>query len=197
LKFSAVSSIFSQKQLNIAFKIQRKSWCPPLDPQDKSIFIVLHQVAVVAAWSVEGNPHEVAIASVVARGTTMRKLNLGLMNFDELWLLHEELTRILAEKISVEKRKLEKRFAQLSHSAQVRENPTPLEERRAARPRRKYPKVLPKYFNPVAPLQTWSGRGKQPKWFTAALRSGHKLDDLRIPDPKKAAASRPRRDHRS
>ena len=120
----------------------------------------------------------------------MRKSDLESMGFDELWALHEELTKILADKISAEKRKLERRLAQLSRSEQIGNGAGPREEREAHRPRRKYPKVLPKYFNPLAPLETWSGRGKQPRWFAAALRSGHKPDDLRIPEPKKASASK-------
>jgi DNA-binding protein H-NS len=119
------------------------------------------------------------------------------MDFDELWLLHEELTKLLAEKISVEKQKLEKRLAQLSHGEQVGEAPSPPEEQGAVRPRRKYPKVLPKYFNPSAPIETWSGRGKQPRWLVAALRSGHKLEDLRIPAPREATGNRARRGQRS
>jgi DNA-binding protein H-NS len=31
-------------------------------------------------------------------------------------------------------------------------------------------KVAPKYRNPADPSQTWSGRGRQPRWFNAALR---------------------------
>lgn len=110
----------------------------------------------------------------------MRKLNLASMDFDELWDLHEELSKILAEKIRAEKCKLEERLVRLTHPDQIKKMAPPLEERGADRPRRKYPKVLPKYFNPVAPLETWSGRGKQPRWFAAALRSGHKPDDLQI-----------------
>ena len=125
----------------------------------------------------------------------MRKLDLAAMDFDELWLLHEELTKILAEKISAEKRKLEKRLAQLSR--QVDDAPGLPKQQKADRPRRKYPKVLPKYFNPSAPLETWSGRGKQPRWFIAALRSGQKPDDLLIPDTKKTAGNKGRRDQRS
>jgi DNA-binding protein H-NS len=108
------------------------------------------------------------------------------MDFDALWLLHEELTKILAEKISAEKHKLEKRLAQLNREGQIGEAPALPEQEKANRTRRKYPKVLPKYFNPSAPLETWSGRGKQPRWFVAALRSGHKLEDLRIPALKEA-----------
>jgi DNA-binding protein H-NS len=126
----------------------------------------------------------------------MRKLDLEDMDFDELWLMHEELTQILAEKISAEKRKLEKRLAQLNRKDQIREATAPLEQQKSDRPRRKYPKVLPKYFNPSAPLETWSGRGKQPLWFVAALRSGHRSEDLRIPALKEASGHRDRRGQR-
>jgi DNA-binding protein H-NS len=127
----------------------------------------------------------------------MRKPDLNAMDFDELWLLHEELTKILAEKISAEKHKLEKRLAQLSRGAQVGEVLSLPSEQRTDRPRRKYPKVLPKYFNPSAPMETWSGRGKQPRWVVAALRSGHKLEDFRIPASKAASGNRGPRDQRS
>jgi DNA-binding protein H-NS len=38
----------------------------------------------------------------------------------------------------------------------------------------------PKYRNPVDTSQTWSGRGKRPRWFSAALKSGKKEKDLLI-----------------
>jgi DNA-binding protein H-NS len=31
---------------------------------------------------------------------------------------------------------------------------------------------VPKYRNPADHAQTWSGRGRQPRWFEAALRKG-------------------------
>ena len=127
----------------------------------------------------------------------MPKLDLEGMDFDELWLLHEELTKILAEKISAEKRKLEKRLTQLSRTEPAAEAARRPRNKLADRPRRKYPKVLPKYFNPTAPTQTWSGRGKQPRWLVAALLSGHKLEDLRIPASKEASGAGDRQDQRS
>ena len=48
------------------------------------------------------------------------------------------------------------------------------------RARRPYPKVLPKYRNPKNRSETWAGRGKQPRWLTAQLRSGKKLGDFLI-----------------
>ena len=33
-------------------------------------------------------------------------------------------------------------------------------------------KAAPKYRDPADHSQTWSGRGRQPRWFKAALRNG-------------------------
>ena len=40
--------------------------------------------------------------------------------------------------------------------------------------------VAPKYRNPANPEQTWSGRGKRPRWFNDALKAGKKEKDLAI-----------------
>jgi DNA-binding protein H-NS len=103
----------------------------------------------------------------------MRRTDLEAMDFDELWLLHEQLTKILSEKITTEKLELERRLAQLNRVDDVEGAPTD-------RPRRKYPKVQPKYWNPSQPTQKWSGRGKQPRWLVAALSSGRKLEEFII-----------------
>ncbi|ETX13633.1 trans-acting regulatory protein hvrA [Roseivivax halodurans JCM 10272] len=38
----------------------------------------------------------------------------------------------------------------------------------------------PKYANPDNPSQTWSGRGRQPKWFIEAREAGKSAEDLEI-----------------
>jgi DNA-binding protein H-NS len=120
-----------------------------------------------------------------------KKIDFMAMDFDKLWLLHEELTKILAEKIAAEKFELEKRLTQLNRMGPLDEAGSSLfvPESKEAPARRKYPKVLPKYFNPAAPTQTWSGRGKQPRWLVSALRSGSELDDFLIAKAK--ASTRP------
>jgi len=45
---------------------------------------------------------------------------------------------------------------------------------------RKTGKVAPKYRNPADAAQTWSGRGKRPKWFVDALNKGKQEKDLLI-----------------
>jgi DNA-binding protein H-NS len=110
----------------------------------------------------------------------MRKKHLDAMSFDELWRLHEEIAKILAERILAEKRELEKRLAQLHRSEITGEKGSPSAAAIAGRPRRKYPRVLPKYRNPLSPSETWSGRGKTPRWLVSALKTGRKIDDFRI-----------------
>jgi DNA-binding protein H-NS len=46
--------------------------------------------------------------------------------------------------------------------------------------RKKRGKAKPKYRNPKNPGETWSGRGRQPRWFAAAVRSGKKESSLLI-----------------
>lgn len=45
---------------------------------------------------------------------------------------------------------------------------------------RKRRAAKPKYRNPGDAAQTWSGRGKRPRWFAAALAGGKKEKDLLI-----------------
>lgn len=41
-------------------------------------------------------------------------------------------------------------------------------------------KVAVKYRNPNDPSETWTGRGRQPKWLAAAIKKGAKIDDFAI-----------------
>ncbi|WP_441295482.1 H-NS histone family protein [Massilia timonae] len=41
-------------------------------------------------------------------------------------------------------------------------------------------KVQARYQNPSDNSQTWTGRGRQPKWIAEGLASGKSMDDFRI-----------------
>lgn len=43
---------------------------------------------------------------------------------------------------------------------------------------RKRAPATPKYVNPADATDTWSGRGRKPRWFEAALASGKTPSDL-------------------
>jgi DNA-binding protein H-NS len=110
-----------------------------------------------------------------------KKINLDSMSVDEMWQLHEEISRVLSIRLTSEKRALEKRLDQLRRDKQLPASKLANGIKEIARaPRRKYPRVLPKYQNPKVPTETWSGRGKTPRWLVAALKTGHKLEDFAI-----------------
>lgn len=46
-------------------------------------------------------------------------------------------------------------------------------------PRKRSPAV-PKFANPANALETWSGRGRKPRWFVAALNAGKKPEQMAI-----------------
>jgi len=111
----------------------------------------------------------------------MNKINLEAMGIDDLWFLHEEISRMLSERITSEKRELEKRLSILNNGRDAidRVDASPVLNANGT-VRRKYPRVFPKYRNPQMPSETWSGRGKQPRWLAAAIRAGRKIDDFKI-----------------
>ena len=109
-----------------------------------------------------------------------KKLDFEAMSTDEMWQLHVEIGRLLAVRLTSEKRELEKRLAKLHRESELPQTEVALIRQDPLRERRKYPRVLPKYQNPNEPSETWSGRGKQPRWLTAALKTGHTIEDFVI-----------------
>jgi DNA-binding protein H-NS len=93
------------------------------------------------------------------------------LSINELWALRERIAAALGAKLLAEKQLIEDRMRKLNLQAQHDE---------IGRTRRSYPIVLPKYRNPQQPSETWTGRGKQPRWLEAQLKSGKRLDDFRI-----------------
>ena len=95
----------------------------------------------------------------------MKRAELDRMSTDDLWSLHAEVSQLLQQKIEQEKLQLDERLKRLQ---------APVSGRRP------YPPVSPKYRNPDQPSETWAGRGKQPRWLVAQLRSGRRIEDFRI-----------------
>jgi DNA-binding protein H-NS len=104
------------------------------------------------------------------------------MSTDELWALHEEIAMRLAAALRAEKAVVENRLKQLQRRVETQPAARAAKSYRAAKSsdRRPYPAVVPKYRNPDRPSETWAGRGKTPRWLTAQLKSGRRIDDFRI-----------------
>jgi DNA-binding protein H-NS len=109
-------------------------------------------------------------------GTIMPQEKLQSMSIDELWALREEIAVTLVAKMAIEKDMLEDRLTLLNRAGGRATDRKSTE----TSSRRQYPIVHPKFRNPDEPSQTWTGRGKQPRWLVAKLRSGSEIDDFRI-----------------
>jgi DNA-binding protein H-NS len=96
----------------------------------------------------------------------MRRAELEEMDLDHLWMLHVEISDVLKDKITQQKRRLADRLNRL--------------EQPVSASRRPYPRVPPKYRNPDDPAETWAGRGKCPRWLAKQLASGRRMDEFRI-----------------
>ncbi len=102
----------------------------------------------------------------------MKRNDIQSMSINDLWELRTELGLLLSERLESDKRLLQMRLNEIKSGSgySLTQN----------RPRRPYPKVAPKFHNPLEPSQTWAGRGKQPRWLIELLANGKSMDDLRI-----------------
>jgi len=117
-------------------------------------------------------------------------LDLEAMPLDDLWALHEKISRFLSERMIAEKQQLEVRLKRLNRTDEEYESlGLKSISTRNGSPRRKYPKVFPKFQNPKAPFETWAGRGRQPRWLISALEAGGKIEDFEI---QRAERGRPK-----
>jgi DNA-binding protein H-NS len=117
-----------------------------------------------------------------------KKIDFESWSLDELWEFHGEISGILSARIKAEKGELEKRLALLSRGTIVARDGRELQPN--GKLRRKYPRVLPKYRNPQT-SETWSGRGKRPRWLVAAVKSGRKIEEFRISETGSKVRQRP------
>jgi DNA-binding protein H-NS len=93
------------------------------------------------------------------------------LSIDELWKLHKEIAAKLVEAIEAERAILDERLRKIKSA----HNLSALN-----REQRSDPKELPKYQNPENHAETWSGRGRRPRWLRDQLRAGKGLDDFAI-----------------
>jgi len=102
------------------------------------------------------------------------------INFDDLTLAELKTLRAKVERAieTYEDRKKREALAELEETARkMGFSFAELAELSSAKPRKV---IAPKYANPENPLDTWTGRGRKPKWVEAALAAGKSLEDLAI-----------------
>lgn len=101
--------------------------------------------------------------------------DLNTLSLKELKDLQSQVAKAIA---GFEDRKKKEALAELEEKA--REMGFSLAELTGISVTRKRSPAVAKYANPANPSDTWSGRGRKPRWFDAALKSGKKPDDLAL-----------------
>lgn len=102
-------------------------------------------------------------------------MDLNALSLKELKDLQSQIARAIS---SYEERKKKEALSELEDRA--RQMGFTLAELLGAPVTRKRAAASAKYANPQNPSETWSGRGRKPRWFTAALEAGRSVDDLVI-----------------
>lgn len=102
-------------------------------------------------------------------------LNLNDLSLKELKDLQSQVQKAIA---TFEDRKKKQALSELEEKA--RSLGFSLAELTGATFSRKRAPASAKYSNPANPADTWSGRGRKPRWFEAALNAGKSPEDLAI-----------------
>lgn len=102
---------------------------------------------------------------------------LDTMSLSELQKLKKDVERAIssyeARRLADARKALEAKAAELGVSLAEVMGSKPAKGAKAA--------VAAKYRNPKNPEETWTGRGRKPRWFVVAMTSvGAKLDDFLI-----------------
>ena len=104
-----------------------------------------------------------------------RMSGLEKMSFAELSELRSQVDRLIVERQSSERSALRQQMADLA-----RDHGLSLDEV-LGKGRKGKGSVAPKYRDPKNPENTWTGRGRMPRWMVAATKSSKaKKDDFLI-----------------
>ncbi|WP_151718959.1 H-NS histone family protein [Gemmobacter serpentinus] len=102
-------------------------------------------------------------------------MDLNALSLKELKDLQSQVAKAIA---SYEDRKKKEAVAELEDRA--RQMGFTLSELLGTPVTRKRVAATAKYANPENPSETWSGRGRKPRWYEAALNAGRSPEDLAI-----------------
>lgn len=103
-------------------------------------------------------------------------IDLASLSLKELRQLHKDVEAAIADFKDREKRKA---IAEVEAFARER-GVNPAELASFLGRRGKASVGAPKYANPDDPGQTWTGRGRKPRWMIEALAAGKSLDDMAL-----------------
>jgi len=107
----------------------------------------------------------------------MAKFDLEKMSLAELRDIEEKLPEIIASKEEDERREF---LAFMQKEADKRGLDVKTMMSGSSNGRRKTGSVKPKYRNPSDASETWSGRGRTPRWMNELIKKGKRKEDFLI-----------------
>jgi DNA-binding protein H-NS len=102
-------------------------------------------------------------------------MKLKSMAFDDLVVMRAQIDAEIETRISKQRMRLIEAIAELRGTV-----PGGNSGRRGKAHPLKGRELPPLYRNPKNASETWAGRGNRPRWLTAALKSGKKLESFLI-----------------
>jgi DNA-binding protein H-NS len=108
----------------------------------------------------------------------MAKVDLSDYNLSELKGLHAEIEKEIKARQQQEVTKAREQILAIAQGLGV--SVEELLANGGAKSKGSGKKVQAQYRNPADNEQTWTGRGRQPKWVAEGLAGGKSLDDFRI-----------------
>ena len=104
-----------------------------------------------------------------------KKIDLEGMSLDQLKSHLKDVEKAIAE---FAKRKKDEALKEIQ--AVAKKHGLSIDEIVTGKPKARKTKAAAKYRNPENPSQEWSGRGRQPAWFKAAIAAGKKPESLEV-----------------
>lgn len=96
---------------------------------------------------------------------------------EQIATAQKALDQLVAKRARQTLKEARRLAAEVGYEAEFRKVGKTASARKAAGSRAK---VAPKYRNPNNPDETWSGRGRQPKWMQRLQTEGMSMDDMVI-----------------
>lgn len=106
----------------------------------------------------------------------MARLNLDKMSLKDLQVLQGEVAAAIESKKVEEREALRAEIASMAATRGFSIQDLVGGKRAGG----KLGKVAPKYRNPENPSETWTGRGRQPRWLAAMVKKGAKVEKFLI-----------------
>jgi DNA-binding protein H-NS len=109
----------------------------------------------------------------------MAKVDLSSYNLGELKGLQYEIEKEIKDRQQQDVKKAREQILTIAQEVGISVEELLANATNKAK-KNKDEKAKPQYQNPAESSQTWTGRGRQPRWIAEGLANGKALDDFRI-----------------